>query len=73
VVLIDDEVEFFLSAVPGDGFKNGAAFAATANDFDAVEYFFASATRKVAGVPVNFVSAFDEGGKVGECHSFGAA
>src|SRR5215472_10101549 len=56
VVLVDDEVEWLLSAIPAFGFKNRGAAATAANDLDVLNVFLAGATVEVIGEPGDFMA-----------------
>ncbi len=73
VMLIHDEIKARLPAIPGNGFKNGTALAATANDLDTLKHFLARAAWKVVGVPENLMPAFHQCEQVCERDSFRSA
>ena len=73
VMLINDEVERFLLSIPSDRAENRTAFAAGADDLDAIDCFAGCGAGKMICEPGDFMAATDERVEVTERHPFSSA
>src|ERR1051326_141488 len=73
MMLIHDQIELLLAAIPANGFQNQRDLAAAADDIDALDDFLSSAIRVGVGEPVHIVPTFFESCEISQSDAFSAA